>query len=257
VKKQTAISILLVLAAVLLMPFGSASAQEEEPYQVSLRRDFGYGNGMDIQGRMTLSLKGDDSAVRRVTFLMDGELLISLETRPYSFSFTTDDYASGVHKIAAKVETIDGKVYITDALTYNFLSKEAANQNTRGIILPLVVLIVGIGLLSLLLQRFTTRKISTVGENVSYNGLFGGAVCSKCGKPFARSIFGMNLIAGRLERCPHCGKWVLTHRASAKELDAAAAAERASVVVEEKPMVPDHEAQNLLDDSRYYDPNNK
>ena len=248
--------LVLVLGALLLAPLGMVSAQTEQPYRVSLRRDFGYGSGMDIQGRMTLSLKGDESAVRRVSFLLDGEELVSKEAAPFSFSFTTDDYPAGVHQLSARVETTAGETISTDALTYNFLTKEAASKSTTGIILPLLGLTVGIALLSWLIQRLSSRKHPNSGA-MSYNGFYGGAVCSKCGRPFTRSLLGMNMVAGRLERCPHCGKWSLTRRASLAELEAAEAAFRASVTVDEAPAQPRSEMQDMLDDSKYYEPNEK
>ncbi len=255
-KYKKAIGFLLFCCALLLVPLGSAHAQTEKPYRVSLRRDFGYGSGMDIQGRMTLSLKGDESLVSRVTFLLDGEELVSKEDAPFSFSFTTDDYPSGVHQLSARVETTDGKTFTTDALTYNFLSNEAANNSTVGIIIPLLGLVAGIALLSWLIQYLGSRKKPNSGVQ-AYLGFYGGAVCAKCGRPFARSLLGMNMVAGRLERCPHCGKWSLTRRASLAELEAAEAAERASVVVDEAPAQPRSEMEDMLDDSKYYDPSDK
>lgn len=255
-KYKKAIGFLLFCCALLLVPLGSAHAQTEKPYRVSLRRDFGYGSGMDIQGRMTLSLKGDESLVSRVTFLLDGEELVSKEDAPFSFSFTTDDYPSGVHQLSARVETTDGKTFTTDALTYNFLSKEAANKSTVGIIIPLLGLVAGIALLSWLIQYLGSRKKPNSGVQ-AYLGFYGGAVCAKCGRPFARSLLGMNMVAGRLERCPHCGKWSLTRRASLAELEAAEAAERASVVVGEAPAEPRSQMEDMLDDSKYYDPSDK
>jgi DNA-directed RNA polymerase subunit RPC12/RpoP len=255
-KTRMGITVLLVLCAFLLAPLSRVSAQTEQPYRVSLRRDFGYGSGMDIQGRMTLSLKGDESAVSRVTFLMDSQELFSTESAPYAFSFTTDAYPSGVHQLSARVETKDGKTYSTATLTYNFLSKDAASQSTRDIILPLLGLVVGIALVSGLLQYLSTRKKPQSGAQ-SYNGFYGGAVCGKCGRPFARSLFGLNLVAGRLERCPHCGKWSLTRRASLAELEAAEASLRASAAADEATAQPRSDLQDMLDDSRYYDPNGK
>ncbi len=255
-KTRKVIAALCVLCAFLLFPLGLVKAQTEQPYRVSLRRDFGYGSGMDIQGRMTLSLKGDESLVSRVTFLLDGEELVSKEDAPFSFSFTTDDYPSGVHQLSARVETTDGKTFTTDALTYNFLSKEAANKSTVGIIIPLLGLVAGIALLSWLIQYLGSRKKPNSGVQ-AYLGFYGGAVCSKCGRPFARSLLGMNVVAGRLERCPHCGKWSLTRRASLAELEAAEAAERASVVVGEAPAEPRSQMEDMLDDSKYYDPSDK
>ena len=256
-KKWIIVGILLVLCSLLLATPVSAQAQTEQPYRVSLRRDFGYGAGMDIQGNMTLSLKGDESAVKRVTFLLDGEELFSKESAPFTFSFTTDDYPSGVHQLSARVETTDGQTFTTDALTYNFLSRQAASQSTRGIILPLLGLTVGIALISWLLQYLTSRKKPNSGAAVSYNGFYGGAGCPKCSRPFARSFFGMNLVVGRLERCPHCGKWVMSRRASLAELEAAAEAERASAQTEETPVEPRSELKEMLDDSRYYSPDDR
>jgi DNA-directed RNA polymerase subunit RPC12/RpoP len=50
------------------------------------------------------------------------------------------------------------------------------------------------------------------------NGL---AVCQRCGKTFPRSILGLNVVVGKFERCPHCGKWQLTRRASPAEIELA------------------------------------
>jgi len=255
-KTRKVIAALCVLCAFLLFPLGLVKAQTEQPYRVSLRRDFGYGSGMDIQGRMTLSLKGDESLVSRVTFLLDGEELVSKEDAPFSFSFTTDDYPSGVHQLSARVETTDGKTFTTDALTYNFLSKDAANKSTVGIIIPLLGLVAGIALLSWLIQYLGSRKKPNSGVQ-AYLGFYGGAVCAKCGRPFARSLLGMNMVAGRLERCPHCGKWSLTRRASLAELEAAEASLRASAAADEATAQPRSDLQDMLDDSRYYDPNGK
>jgi hypothetical protein len=188
-KYKKAIGFLLFCCALLLVPLGSAHAQTEKPYRVSLRRDFGYGSGMDIQGRMTLSLKGDESLVSRVTFLLDGEELVSKEDAPFSFSFTTDDYPSGVHQLSARVETTDGKTFTTDALTYNFLSKEAANKSTVGIIIPLLGLVAGIALLSWLIQYLGSRKKPNSGVQ-AYLGFYGGAVCAKCGTPVRALALG-------------------------------------------------------------------
>ena len=255
-KYRKAFGILLVLCGLLLLPAASAAAQTEQPYRVSLRRDFGYGAGMDIQGNMTLSLKGDESTVRKVTFLIDGETLVSLENQPFTFSFSTDDYDSGVHQLSARVESTDGKTFTTDALTYNFLSKEAANKSMVGIFIPLIGLIAGVAVLSFLLQTLMNRKKTSSGA-LSYNGFYGGTVCPKCSRPFARSLLGMNMVVGRLERCPHCGKWVMTRRASLAELEAAAEAERGSGVVDEAPAEPRSQMQDMLDDSKYYDPHEK
>jgi hypothetical protein len=82
-------------------------------------------------------------------------------------------------------------------------------------------------------------------------GLAGGAVCPKCGLPFSRSVFGLNLLVGKLSRCPHCGKWSVVGRASPEELAAAEAKLRG----EKQPAPPAVDAATQLhkriEESRY------
>ena len=42
--------------------------------------------------------------------------------------------------------------------------------------------------------------------------LFGQARCPECGNVYVRSMWALNLLTHRLERCPHCGRWHLTKR---------------------------------------------
>jgi hypothetical protein len=56
----------------------------------------------------------------------------------------------------------------------------------------------------------------------------GMAVCRKCGRIFERSFFGLNLVTGKLVRCPQCGAWAILPAASPAELDAARAREPGS-----------------------------
>jgi len=50
------IFILLVLAMVFALSFGAVMAQEA-PFTLRISRDWGYGNGADINGRMSLSVR--------------------------------------------------------------------------------------------------------------------------------------------------------------------------------------------------------
>lgn len=54
-------------------------------------------------------------------------------------------------------------------------------------------------------------------------GPAGGAVCSRCELPFGRHVLSPNLLIGKLERCPHCGKWAIVHRATREALEEAEA----------------------------------
>jgi ribosomal protein L32 len=86
--------------------------------------------------------------------------------------------------------------------------------------------------------------------------MLGGTICPKCGHPFPRSLFGMNLVVGRLERCESCGKFSLTRRATTEELYRAevtekAAAREATQAAKVEPKKDD--TADKLDDSKYID----
>ena len=54
-------------------------------------------------------------------------------------------------------------------------------------------------------------------------GAAGGAVCPRCELPYPRHVFSPNLLVGKLERCPHCGKIAIVGRASPSALETAEA----------------------------------
>jgi hypothetical protein len=82
-------------------------------------------------------------------------------------------------------------------------------------------------------------------------GAAGGAVCPRCTFPYSRNILAPNLVVGKLQRCPHCGKWAIVPRASQSNLEAAEerwAREGTSTV--EAPS-EEERVRQMLDDSRY------
>lgn len=83
-------------------------------------------------------------------------------------------------------------------------------------------------------------------------GILGGAVCPKCGKPFRRSLMGLNLVLWRFQRCPHCRKWILTRRASRAELEQA---EKRMASVEQpaagEPLSPEERLRRQIEASKY------
>ncbi|MGV8049382.1 MAG: hypothetical protein AB2L21_03350 [Anaerolineaceae bacterium] len=248
------ISVLVFTLIFLMVSVNTTQAQNADPYQVSLRRDFGYGNGVEIQGNMTLSLKGDTENAVRVTFLMDKQTLAVLESAPYQFSFSTDNYRPGAHSLSAQVETKDGKTFTTKALAYHFLSAEEASNNTKNILIPLL----GVAALAIIIsasgQFKSNKKVGLAnGQPKVYGGLYGGAVCPKCGHPFQRSAFGMNLVTGRLERCPACGKFILTVRASAEQLATAEETEKSKLSGWSEPLKEKDEIADQLEESKYID----
>ena len=56
---------------------------------------------------------------------------------------------------------------------------------------------------------------------VGQYGPAGAAVCPRCWLPYSRNVLAPNLLVGKLQRCPHCGKWALVPAASEQELEEA------------------------------------
>lgn len=235
---------LLLLALALLLPL-SVHAQEPE-LTLSLRRDWGYGGfGGDIQGTFTFRVEGPDDLVS-VDFFIDEQRVGTATEPPWRYQFQTDNYDLGVHKLYAVGHTASGEELNSNVLTREFVSARQGWQTALKIVVPIVGLSLLFGLVSFIIDR---RRGKTRG---SY-GLSGGAVCPKCGYPFARHGWAPNLGLSKYDRCPHCGKWSMVRRASAAEL---AAAERLYFGEEEETgAVPDtaneDDLRKRLDDSRF------
>lgn len=233
--------LLLILAVIFVV--SEAQAQTETPWVLRLTRNFGYGSGSDIQGNMTLSLTGDLSSIVKVVYFMDDQPMAELTQEPFKQPFTTDDYQPGVHKMRAEVSTADGNVTPVGPIVYNFLSAGESGEKTTSLLFT----VIGISVAAMGVSWFISSRQK--GGTVATGGMHGLAVCKQCGKTFARSFFGMNMVVGKFERCPHCGKWQITRRASPMEIDWANEQTRPKEPVEivEKPKKDD------LDESRFVD----
>ena len=246
------IILLLLLAFALALSYTAVLAQES-PFSLRIMRDWGYGNGTDINGRMSLSIKGEQALIQQVTFLMDGEVMATVTAEPFKVQFDTNTYEPGVHRMTAEVKTTSGETYSTNALVSNFLEKGETNQN----MFKMLVLVGGIAVLSIGIQFFmqkNTNQNPKYDENgrVQY-GVFGGAVCPRCAQPFSRSFLGINLVGVRLERCPHCGKLVAARRASPDQLEIAERRSRPAATEQPNAKSESEKKQESYDDSKYTD----
>ena len=246
------IFILLVLAMVFALSFGAVMAQEA-PFTLRISRDWGYGNGADINGRMSLSVKGDQDKIQQVTFFIDDEVMASVAAAPFKFQFDTNNFEPGLHRLTAEVKTTTGETYTTNGLVSNFVEKGEANQS----MLKILLLVGGIVAASMGIQFFMQKnanKNPKYDENgrVQY-GVWGGAVCPSCGQPFNRSFFGINLVGARLERCPHCGKLVAARRATPDQLEAAERRSRPETAEQTAGTSETEKTQDSYDDSKYTD----
>lgn len=94
---------LFVVASVLLLSC-SLVVQAKPSLSLSFYKNNGYGMGSDIGGVWTVNT--DVSAdVMHVEFYLDGQLQQNDTSKPYSWQFDTNNYASGPHTI--KVVALD------------------------------------------------------------------------------------------------------------------------------------------------------
>ncbi len=246
------IIVLLILVLTLAVSFSAVMAQDS-PFSLRMVRDWGYGNGTDINGRMSLSIKGDEAQIQQVTFFIDDQVMGTAASAPFKYQFDTNDFVPGLHRLTAEVKTTTGETHTTNGLVSNFVEKGAANQS----MVKMLLLVGGIVVASIGIQFFMQKnanKNTKYDENghVQY-GVWGGAVCPSCGQAFNRSFLGINLVGVRLERCPHCGKMVAARRASPDQLDAAERRFRPQVT-EQIPVKSEAEKkQENYDDSKYTD----
>ena len=77
-----------------------------------------------------------------------------------------------------------------------------------------------------------------------------------CGLPFARNVLDLNMLMGKLVRCPHCGKWAVLPAASPEELAAcrgpgAPDARRRDPAAEPARLSSEEQLRRRIEDSRY------
>ena len=216
----------LLIITLLLIRHPRIGLQEEQ-LQIRLNRDWGFSSGTGkVQGTFSIRTSGAED-LSRVVFYLDDQVLGEVSEAPYNLRFNTDNYPNGVHQIHAAGFTGSGAELASNVIQVEFVSAEEGWKTVMNIILPIgAVILIAIGLAVGVPFIFSRGKKESLppGAPRSY-GVYGGAICPKCGRPFSRHIYGLNLGTHKFDRCPHCGKWSLVRRASKVELETAEAAE--------------------------------
>ena len=229
---------------------------QDDSYTVHVRRDFGYGMGSDIQGTFSIRLLGEEEDVSSVTFYVDGSVLGNVTEKPFSIQFKTEQFEPGLHRLYAEVLLDNGNIIRTDAVQYNFLSQKESTQQIRDVLIWVGGAILGTMVIVSLVQSILINKggksAHQPGTPRNY-GVLGGTICRKCGRPFPRHIWGMNLVIGRLDRCDNCGKWVMTTRATPKALRLAEEAEMDPLEEDQTPMEIEENEEDRLEETKYFD----
>jgi len=241
---------MLLMGGLALVLAGSAWAQEGD-MRLSMRKDWGFGLGSQIQGLFTLSATGAQD-ITSVSFELDSKELAVVTGPPFTLQFSTDKYSSGRHTFSAVGRTSDRREFKSNVINVEFVSAEAGWQATQRIMIPLLAVVGLVIILTTAGQFVLGREQRHLVPGTPRNyGIRGGAICPKCGRPFVLSFFSLNLVTRKLERCPYCGKWSLVRLASRESLAAAEATEAEAA----KPAVPEPSLEEKLrrqiEESRY------
>ena len=228
-------------------------AQTEE-ITFSMSRDFGYSSGSGkIQG--LFSMKANSTVpLTEVDFHIDSIIILTDKEEPYKVQFNTDDYPIGTHSLFVVGFTTTGEQIISKEVKVIFVSAEESRKAALGIIVPVLGLVLLVTILAVLVPAITSRKkgILALGETRNY-GLSGGTICTKCDRPFALHLLAPNMLLGKLERCPHCGKWGVFRAFSIEKLREA---EKAELVISGNESInhgisDEEQLRKEVDDSRF------
>jgi len=225
-------ALLLLLVAPITFTF-----DQSQELTIRLRRHVGSSLAGQMQGSFSMIVSGPDNLIE-VEFLIDDQVIGKDDEEPFQFRFNTGDFGEGLHSLRATGLTSEGLQLRSDTLRRQFVSGRSVFWIVGGI----VVLVIGFRVISSLVVR---RKGTSKPASSGY-GLLGGAVCPKCDRPFARHWWGLNLFAGRLDRCPHCKRWSMVQGASTVELSEA---EEVDQVSNANDLLQD-ESNNRIDEIR-------
>ena len=241
---------LALLITIFFLSVGIGLAQENDTsLTLRLNRNFGYGGIGKIQGRFTLEIK-EPGNLSLVEFFIDGELMGTVEEPPFKLPFHTDDYSPGRHVFSAVGHTTEGLVLESNEISKVLLSSEDAWAETQQMIVPLLIVVGAITLIGLGAPLlFKRKRIFQIGKY----GPAGGAVCPGCELPYSRHLLSPNLLVGKLERCPHCGKWSIVPQSSAAKLEEAESRYQPENVKISVESPSEEKLKQLLEQSRFED----
>lgn len=240
---------ILISILTLALPLSGLAQEAQEPPELRLSRDFGYGGGLQIQGTFSFRINNPENFVR-VEFLIDDQVVFTDEEEPFRYQFSTDVYEPGLHVMAARAYQADGTMLTSNLIQREFVTAEQAWESVGGIIIPVLVIVGLLTVLGFVVPLITSRKQDF---KPGVYGAAGGAICPRCRFPYTRHFFAPNMVLGKLERCPHCGKWAIVaaaNPAALKEAEARWASENPGTI--ETPS-EEQKLQRMLDDSRYQD----
>jgi len=216
-----------------------------------MTRNFGYSSGTGrIQGLFTIKASGP-LELTQVFFYLDDEIIAESDQSPFTYRFNTDDYELGNHKIYAIGYTMDGRELESNHIQVIFVSAEEGWQVAQKIMLPILGIVFGIMILAIIFSIVSAKKTKQIPLGTQRNyGIWGGAVCKRCARPFKLAWYMPNLGVKKLARCPFCGKWAVYRSLPLDKLRAAEANEL-QADVENAPLDEEQKYKEALEDSRF------
>lgn len=250
-KKAQAFALVLILLALI---HTQAVAQSDSGLVLRLSREFGYSSGMGkIQGVFSMKASGPGD-LSRVDFYIDNQKIGSVTQAPFNLRFQTDQYGLGQHTLYALGYTSDGSELRSNEISVEFVSAEEGWQAGLRIALPILVVVFGAMLVSFVLMFISSGKARQTPPGTHRNyGAAGGAICPRCGRPYSRHSFSPNMLFGKLERCPFCGKWAIVRARPLDELRAAEQAEVENSEAEAPVQDAEEHLRQEMDESRFQD----
>ncbi len=248
-KKSTFVIALGIALILLRLVMLVGLAQSDSQIYISLNKVIGYKSGfwvsqLEAQGTLVINAEAP-SGVTRVSFYIDGGTLMGEDTQPpFSLQFSSDAYPLGMHTLSARGFTAGGTEINSNAISVKFVT--AAEGVNAGLLIavPLAIVVILFSSISWYATRSKKHSLSSLPAGAPRDyGSAGGAICGRCGRPFAMHNLSINLVSLKLERCPYCGRLAFVRRCSVEELRRAEAAEvkygrddvqPSSVSVEEK-----------------------
>jgi hypothetical protein len=242
--------ILIVLVTSVVTP---ALAQTGE-LQLFVRRNFGYG-GDQIQGSFRMEATGPAN-LASVTFKVDDQGAGTATAAPFRVDFNTDTYGLGWHTLTAEGQTASRTILASAPRRFEFVSAAVGWEAAGRIVVPVLAVLALVGIVAAASTVLDVRRgrlsPTPLGAARRY-GPLGGAICPKCGRPFSRHWWAPNMVAGKLDRCPHCGRWSVVRALPLDQLRAAEAAELEAA----QPAAPasepsaEEKLRRQLDESRF------
>jgi len=245
------LGVVLLVLLVFALALATGALAQEGGLTLKLSRDWGYGGlGGDIQGTFSMRVTGA-ADLARVEFYIDDARIGEVTAAPFNLQFVTDNFPEGVHTMRAVGFTSGGQELRSQPIGATFVSKSASNQALVRIIVPLLAVVGGAMLLTFVFTLVTGRKAKRLPPGTPRQYPMGGGICPRCSRPVALQILGLNMLVGKFQRCPYCGKWSVFRRVPLGELRAAEQAEVQSAAGHVPAPSEEERLKKELDDSKY------